>query len=62
MADAKKKAEPKDSNETDLKAEREAQRANVTGGHTGVSRLVGGPTQDDLNPAYAPPAEDDDSA
>lgn len=65
MADAKKKSEApesqdsKDSNETDLQAEWDQRRYNATGGHTGTSRLIGGPTQADLNPAYAPPPDDE---
>lgn len=62
MATAKKAASSQDeapeqeSEEFDYEAEREAQRRNVTGGKDGG--IVGGPTQADLNPAYAPPPDD----
>lgn len=47
MADAKKKAaKAPEPEETEEQGSPEAE--------TGASRLLGGPTHDDLNPAYAP--------
>lgn len=43
--------------DVDLEAEREAQAANVTAAPTGTPPHRGGPTQADLNPAYAPPKD-----
>ena len=52
--DAQVESEPKDTAKVS-KEEREAQRANVV---AAGPQIVGGPTQADLNPAYAPPRED----
>lgn len=52
MADAKKSAEKKSD-------EPEVQMEAATGRPAGAvkSGIIGGPTQDDLNPAYAPPKD-----
>lgn len=44
----------------DLEAEGEAQYANVTGQATSGRAHIGGPTQDELNPAYSAPTKSAD--
>lgn len=50
-----------DTSQVDTKRETEIKQQSATGGGE-KSGLVGTPTQDDLNPAYAPPKEDGDDA
>ena len=63
MADAKKTAETKktaeSTNESKPGEQKKASDAKLV--HDPKSTLVGGPTQDDLNPAFAPTKDEDES-
>lgn len=67
MADSEKKSTstaPKKTTESgatdEPKTETEVKQASATGGFTNTGPVSAGPSQDDLNPAFAPPKEDDD--
>lgn len=62
MADAKKSAAKKSASSTEDKgsSDVEVQMEAATGRPAGAvkSGILGGPSQDDLNPAYAPPKDE----
>lgn len=71
MADDKSKTTQKTTSSTSKTAdsgakdepttETEVKQASATGGIKNTGPVMAGPTQDDLNPAYAPPKEDEES-
>jgi hypothetical protein len=67
MADTQKKTEAKKATESsgsstdstkEPTTETEIKQASATGGVQNTGPVMNGPSQDDLNPAYAPPQED----
>jgi hypothetical protein len=58
MADDKKTAKKAASSEPTTEAE--VKQFSATGGRPEGGPMLAGPTQDDLNPAFAPAKEDED--
>jgi hypothetical protein len=57
---SKAKTSDKEQDSKEPTTETEVKQASATGGIKNTGPVMAGPSQDDLNPAFAPPKEDED--